>query len=167
MCNANNHPPDCDCGFGGDTGSGGGWEPQRRVWVHRDDDFTRPTCCPECGRDVFFVRYNGGAVWFDALGPPWDKHPCFDDSNSGRWIRGALRLTRDEDGTPVKPTVFGIVVEMLLEQRPASDRVVVRCSDGPVVELSMLCPEFVVGEVVIVRRAGGMTTILPIYDRDT
>lgn len=37
------------------------------------------TNCPECGREVFFVRYNGGSVWIDPpLGPPWEKHPCMD-----------------------------------------------------------------------------------------
>jgi hypothetical protein len=29
-----------------------------------------------CGGDVYFVRHNGGAVFFDALGQPWPKHPC-------------------------------------------------------------------------------------------
>jgi len=38
------------------------------------------TNCPKCGRDVYFVRHNGGSVWIDPpLGPPWDKHPCLDD----------------------------------------------------------------------------------------
>jgi hypothetical protein len=27
---------------------------------------------------VYFVRHNGGSVWFDSLGWPWEKHPCFD-----------------------------------------------------------------------------------------
>lgn len=35
------------------------------------------TKCPECGEEIFFVRYNGGSVWFDELGAPWPKHPCF------------------------------------------------------------------------------------------
>jgi hypothetical protein len=25
------------------------------------------------------VEYNGGCVWLDELGPPWPKHPCFDE----------------------------------------------------------------------------------------
>ncbi len=35
------------------------------------------TKCPECGEEVYFVRHNGGTVWFDDLGQPWPKHPCF------------------------------------------------------------------------------------------
>jgi predicted RNA-binding Zn-ribbon protein involved in translation (DUF1610 family) len=34
-------------------------------------DFTRPTKCPECGADVFFIRHNGGSVWVDEL-----LNPC-------------------------------------------------------------------------------------------
>lgn len=48
-----------------------------REW--RDQDFTRPTTCPECRADVFFIRHNGGSVWVDELGWPWPKHACFDD----------------------------------------------------------------------------------------
>lgn len=37
------------------------------------------TKCPVCQEAVFFVRHNGGSVWLDApLGPPWQKHGCFD-----------------------------------------------------------------------------------------
>jgi len=36
------------------------------------------TNCPECKAQVFFVRHNGGSVWFDSLGWPWVRHPCFD-----------------------------------------------------------------------------------------
>ncbi len=35
-----------------------------------------PTTCRYCGCDVFFVRHNGGAVFFDSLGEGWPKHEC-------------------------------------------------------------------------------------------
>jgi hypothetical protein len=41
-------------------------------------DECHQTSCPVCGRTVYFVRYNGGTVWFDDLGAPWDKHECMD-----------------------------------------------------------------------------------------
>src|SRR5438046_2499546 len=51
------------------------------VYTYNDhDDFCRPTKCPKCGAPVFFVRHNGGSVWFDRLGKPWPKHGCFDDN---------------------------------------------------------------------------------------
>ena len=48
------------------------------------------THCLKCGADVYFVRHNGGSVWFDELGPPWPVHPCFEnDAGSekiGKWF---------------------------------------------------------------------------------
>jgi hypothetical protein len=41
------------------------------------DDFCRRITCAYCGERIFFVRHNGGSVWFDELGWPWDKHPCY------------------------------------------------------------------------------------------
>lgn len=33
--------------------------------------------CPVCAARVYFyISPNGGRVYFDALGPPWPKHPC-------------------------------------------------------------------------------------------
>jgi hypothetical protein len=68
------------------------------VYEHADD-CCRPTTCPKCGAPVYFVRHNGGAVWFDELGYPWPKHPCFDDEAFPHaWLtqqaesRGPLRL---------------------------------------------------------------------------
>lgn len=39
---------------------------------------THPTACPVCGTVIFFhTNGNGDCVFFDELGPPWPKHPCF------------------------------------------------------------------------------------------
>lgn len=50
------------------------------------------TECPECGEEVFFIRYNGGSVWIDPpLGPPWYKHPCMEStSDSTKAERASL-----------------------------------------------------------------------------
>lgn len=99
MCNAWNHPADCTCGWGGEGHlgrGGGGWgggggyvqpvtPPRVYRWEAAEEGFTRPTTCPRCGDSVFFVRHNGGSVWFDDLGPPWPKHGCFDDDHSVTW----------------------------------------------------------------------------------
>jgi hypothetical protein len=92
MCNAWNHPPGCRCGWGGE------WhQPSTpvtgRVTSRATDtrDFTRPTTCPKCHAQVFFVQYNGGKMWFDELGPPWLKHDCFTDAIEGTRLRTALR----------------------------------------------------------------------------
>ena len=97
-CNAHNHPLDCSCGFGGDTGSGG-WSSasghfldhcQSRGWLGDGNgsvaSYTIPNVhCPVCGARVFFYRspYDG-RVFFDHLGPPWPKHPCTDNGYQPR-----------------------------------------------------------------------------------
>jgi hypothetical protein len=53
-------------------------ETDYRVYEHAED-CCRQTSCPKCGALVYFVRHNGGSVWFDHLGLPWPKHPCLDD----------------------------------------------------------------------------------------
>jgi hypothetical protein len=84
------------CGSWADGGEiGHSFERQHATWAFKD--FTRPTRCPECGADVFFIRHNGGSVWVDELGWPWPKHGCFDDEKSTRkfatWSAKASALT--------------------------------------------------------------------------
>lgn len=86
MCNAWNHPPTCACGWGGDGHSGksgGGLFAGGRLSDDLADiaaGYVNPNArCPECGATVFFYQSpEGGRVFFDALGPPWPKHPCTD-----------------------------------------------------------------------------------------
>lgn len=99
MCNAWNHSPYCDCGWGGVNYSNGFvYRPSKYArrpyytvpkietcrentyrWSLYYEDYTVKTICPICGDAVFFVRHNGGSVWFDSLGYPWPKHRCFDE----------------------------------------------------------------------------------------
>jgi hypothetical protein len=88
MCNAWNHPIDCTCGFGGEGHLGGGgstWNTSYvpKIW-NTYDSYVNPNArCPVCGADVFFYRSpDGGAVFFDELGPPWPKHPCTNDTRT-------------------------------------------------------------------------------------
>src|SRR5208337_4997684 len=74
MCNAHNHSSSCTCGWGGEGHLGRSHgqgstliAAYRTVWRHRDVDFCSPTACPLCGARVFFVRHNGGSVWFDEM----------------------------------------------------------------------------------------------------
>jgi len=78
-CNAHGHPPFCDCGWGGVNHDP--WSPKLRVDWSRTDSHTIPNAaCPVCSARVFFYRSpDGGAVFFDDLGPPWPKHPCTSD----------------------------------------------------------------------------------------
>ncbi|MBS3953524.1 MAG: hypothetical protein KGZ88_11285 [Methylomicrobium sp.] len=75
------------------------------------------TNCPECGDEVFFVRFNGGSVWLDPpLGPPWYKHLCMDSYNISTECSGSelpslilnYQLNKKEIGNGL---VLGIVKE--------------------------------------------------------
>lgn len=111
-CNGKDHYFDCTCGFGGlgHRGSGG-----RRLCTtvrgNAQADLCRATSCPKCKQDVYFVRHNGGSVWFDALGKPWPKHPCFDDSPIEAVLRSRLSAFQG------KERVLVGVVESVLHSR--------------------------------------------------
>lgn len=90
------------CGWGGEghLGGGAGWgyggaeysvlsvpvvrrETVLTIYHYERADLCRPTTCPECGEEVFFIRHNGGSVWVDLpLGWPWPKHRHCNDSSS-------------------------------------------------------------------------------------
>ena len=82
-CNAFNHPPGCDCGWGGvfygrDEHGPNPWNSTRA--------YTTPNAiCSQCGQKVFFYKNDHGSqVYFDALGPPWPLHACFSEGLSRR-----------------------------------------------------------------------------------
>lgn len=79
-CNAFGHSSTCDCGWGGVNHDP--WRPNINTdWSHASSHTTPNARCPMCQNKVFFYRSpNGGAVFFDELGPPWPKHPCTDKS---------------------------------------------------------------------------------------
>jgi len=93
-------------------------------WQYADEDFCRPTTCPTCGASVFFVRHNGGSVWFDELGYPWPKHECFDDNGHAVHLRRSLKYPGQ---------VFGVIIETEPTRPGAGGRVTIRCSDGAVI----------------------------------
>jgi hypothetical protein len=94
MCNAHNHPPNCNCGWGGiwygssnaDSYAGiprRGPKPrvlglQKATNGPLSGAYTNPNAtCPVCGAACYFYQSPyGGRVFFDELGPPWPKHPC-------------------------------------------------------------------------------------------
>lgn len=103
-CNAWNHPPDCDCGWGGDTGAFFEKSTQHQQSLGLSDGFVNPNAhCPVCGEAVFYYESpNGGKVWFDELGPPWPKHPCMEAHSASIDNYGEfLKFT----GTQLAPSV--------------------------------------------------------------
>lgn len=72
------------------------------------------TNCPECGDEVFFIRFNGGCVWIDPpLGPPWYKHPCMDN---GYIPTGGQRSTLVLNiSFPSKEVGYGLILGVVKE----------------------------------------------------
>jgi hypothetical protein len=87
MCNAWNHAPGCNCGWGGDTGSGRGSGnfmnlsnslPHPSSVFQTENNETYPTKCWWCGELVFYhTNGYGDCVLFDSLGYPWEIHSCW------------------------------------------------------------------------------------------
>lgn len=127
--------------------------PVRSSWQYRDDDFTRPSQCPVCRADVFFVRHNGGRVWFDELRPPWPKHGCFDEAPSVTGYRSALLL-------PLQPqSLLGVILETVVTRPGIGGRIAVRCSDGRLIDAEFETSSSLSGLagllVVVTRSADG------------
>ncbi|MGI2906824.1 hypothetical protein [Tolypothrix sp. VBCCA 56010] len=100
MCNAWNHSPGCDCGWGGGySGGGGGIRTglggslsdsikisapkaiegyQSPIIADTREAQTYPTTCWWCGAKVFYhTNGYGDSVLFDSLGCPWQVHSCW------------------------------------------------------------------------------------------
>ncbi|RJP58835.1 MAG: hypothetical protein C4541_07285 [Candidatus Auribacter fodinae] len=43
------------------------------------EDVCHKTTCRKCGAEIFYIEHNGGCLWVDELGLPWQKHSCFDN----------------------------------------------------------------------------------------
>jgi hypothetical protein len=61
-------------------------------------DFCRPSRCPHCTSNVFFIPHNGGLVCVDKLDWPWPRHAC--DPNNNYLAIEKLKTEIITDGTP-------------------------------------------------------------------
>ncbi|HIK14190.1 MAG TPA: hypothetical protein IGS53_02645 [Leptolyngbyaceae cyanobacterium M33_DOE_097] len=114
MCNAWNHSPECNCGWGGawygNTG-GGGWGGGNTgggVWggsfsyaIGHGDPETRLISCWWCGAAVYYHSNGwGDSVLFDGLGKPWPVHECWQKyKNDIQQSEIRIRINRLESWT--------------------------------------------------------------------
>lgn len=87
-------------------GGGYGLEAVYRQWApaHEGSGVDPNARCPACGALVFFYWNEfGSRVYFDALGPPWPKHPCTDHESRPGETR--LALTLDQLGASARGAV--------------------------------------------------------------
>ena len=134
-----NHYPSCTCGWcsGGGGGSVGTFRARDgSTCRHRVRDqpgrltVCNPTTCPICKSQVFFVRHNGGSVLVRRPGPPWPKHACFEDEYAGSQLRHALLAGSQLNAAPL----FGVIIETVVIEPGESGRIVMKCSDGSIVD---------------------------------
>ena len=128
----------------------------KQLYLERERDVCHLTKCPKCSSDVYFIRHNGGCAWFDDLGKPWEKHPCFSDTakcpdgweerlHSGWSVRFLVGLGPLVDGTggvfvvcrkkPNRRTSFRNVIQTKL-LRDGCDRDEIARLDGKAVLMS-------------------------------
>ena len=191
MGRGNNHSWSCTCGWCTSTWGGGGggrnqayyaerlkdWlkiGPREYHWKYRTEDYCRPTNCPICGAPVFFVRHNGGSVWFDALGKPWPKHACFDnDTRRSIYLNGYYYETANTTSSShqkitrlvehLTEPLIGVVVEVHLSVGNSGHRIVIRCANSQLLVAyvgARVKALLLVGELVIVSKIDNKLVIV-------
>jgi hypothetical protein len=165
-CNGHNHSPDCTCDFrGGHSGVGGGgnyggigFSSRSYSFSERFKDVCHPTHCPECGKEVYFIRHNGGSVWVNPpLGWPWPKHGCFDEP-SHRDSYSCIASLTDSRSSFVSPNL-ALVNQISCLGSPQGPKLQIGCLDGTFV-LARGTPDLdyneLLGELVILSREDGL-----------
>jgi hypothetical protein len=101
FCNAKNHAPSCECGFGGTKASSSTKNTQPEAadlfaLPHVPRHYTKGNeRCPFCDAPIFFRQLaNHGRAYFDEPSAPWRKHSCTDKASE--FYRGTFE-SGDED----------------------------------------------------------------------
>lgn len=181
MCNANNHPPGCNCGWGGvwygSSGGGGGefarWlfnkpKAERKTGLQHatmsdlSGGFTNPNAkCPVCGASVYFYESPyGGMVYFDELGPPWPKHPCTSRA-SERTPRRGIRRWSEVGWKPLKEVTISVRLEV------AGVYSISGSSQGTKISLCFRSDRVVMADIVRYRPVGDGVFELSILDYES
>ena len=113
MCNASNHPPSCRCGWGQGYNShfhsGDSYTPLALAEPIRSgkryDSYLNPNAiCKYCNEQVYFFQcQNGGRVFFNDVGKPWEKHGCMIDDTDKLKPALAPIVTRNFDNSEYVP----------------------------------------------------------------
>lgn len=134
MCSAFNHADSCVCGWGGE-GHLGRSDGPRSIFYDLEKEFCVKTKCPYCEEYVFFVRHNGGSVWFDELGKPWPKHDCFYESPGATREEKTAIAGIDRWLASLSDPCFGVVTDISTDD---SKHITVYCCDNTLREMRVL-----------------------------
>lgn len=163
MCNAHNHPPGCECGWGGVWYGGGAdsadWLFSRELRPRTlgvqsstrgflSGSYCSPNSnCPVCGVPVYFYKSPyGGRVFFDSLGPPWPKHGCTSGVSSVRVSASATPSWHQQN--------WHALSNVVIEQSAAgSNRYVILGNwRGRSIQLQFMAREIVMAEMIRLRK---------------
>jgi hypothetical protein len=86
------------------------------------EDFCKPSVCQVCGARIYYVRHNGGSVFFDALGYPWPKHSCYEDDFPEEFYYWMKELSKSRNHPHP-----GLITEFTAYQLKPISRLVVIC----------------------------------------
>ena len=114
----------------------------------------RPTNCPRCGDEVFFIRHNGGSVWIEPpLGSPWEKHGCMYDGDTlvRRSLGPLIGKKRRADFGGTDETYLAVVkfVEASANQKATLAKTIIPSGDSILILLKGDARRLV-GELIIV-----------------
>ena len=178
ICNAHNHPPGCQCGWGGVWYGGSvdsaewlfnkGNRPRRlghQLGTRNalSGGFVVPNSkCPICSSPVYFYQSPyGGRVFFDSLGPPWPKHPCTSITHSRKIEIARTTSWHKENWRPLTN------VEILRVNDQANFYSLTGMSGTQRIQLQFISDEIVMAEVVRYRALTRGKFELSILDFDT
>ena len=161
MCNASTHPPGCACVWGPSWNHvSGGYDYQNKdkQFLRNLNDFTRSTRCHYCNKPVYFVRHNGESVWFDELGQPWPKHPCYyEPINLSRGEAQATKAIETWIHRLRRPFV-GVVIDATVDKATQAKYLHLHCTDDKVRQVRVYVTfslEGSIGEFVIYSNEDG------------
>lgn len=178
MCNAHNHPPGCNCGWGG-VWYGGHTDAAtwlfdrkplpRRLGLQRgttgslSGGYVNPNSkCPVCGAAVYYYESPyGGRVFFDSLGPPWPKHPCTSSDRSPETKSPASRPAWHHDNwMPLANVTIGVSPVGVPTYSISGER------SGKTYQFYFRAAEIVMAEIVRFRKEASGAFHLSILDFD-
>jgi len=177
MCNANNHPPNCQCGWGGVSYGGSAdsssWlfnKGPRLRKLGRQTGTSSPLSggytvpnqrCPVCGAQVYFYESPyGGRVFFDSLGPPWPKHPCTSNENG---------LKKPSTSAPSWHTESWRELSNVTINQSADVKdiyIISGLSQGKSIQLQFKARQIVMAEIVRFKKKEGGGFLISILDFD-
>lgn len=139
---------------GGCSGWGNSGSAPTSLHFERDHPICFRSPCPKCGERVYFIRHNGGSMWVEELGWPWEKHPCMtSDEHAEKTFRDIRTVSTASQGKQ-----YGAIVRFVSYAKGLKSCLVVieRLGEDrtPWIVWDVADPPSLLGAVVVVSNDG-------------